>query len=185
MKDISVADIMTRKLNSVKPDTTILNCAKMMVKTRAGSLLLVEKKRLVGIIARKDILWALVKKPNNLTDIKAIDISPRKIATIKPNQSIDYALKKMKKFKFERLPVIHKKELVGVITIKDIFNFNPEIYPEIKENIMIKEEQEKLKRLKRAKRNSFREGICEGCGNVGLLSNFNGTIICDLCKDSK
>ena len=37
----------------------------------------------------------------------------------------------MKKFKFEKLPVIHNKELVGVITVKDILNFNPELYPSV------------------------------------------------------
>ena len=79
-----------------------MECAKQMVKKKVGSLLLVDKKKLVGFISQMDILWALVKKSkDDLTQIKAIDISPRKIATMKPTSTIKEAIGKMKKFKFE------------------------------------------------------------------------------------
>ncbi len=182
MKDVLVSDIMTREPYSISPYTNLLQCAKTMIKERTGSLLLVTGKKLVGIISRRDILWALVKKSKeDLSSIRAIDISPRKIATIKPTKSVDEALKKMKKLKFDRLPVIHHKELVGIITMRDILNFHPEIYPEIGEYSQIKEESEKLKRFKKRKVN---DGICEECGNRDLLVEFNGMMICESCRDS-
>ena len=39
---IKVGDIMTRDFVSVKPDTNIINCAKLMMKKRVGSLILEE-----------------------------------------------------------------------------------------------------------------------------------------------
>lgn len=182
MKGVLVADLMTREPRSVLPETTLLQCAKIMVQKRAGSLLLVTGKKLVGIISRKDILWALVKKSKeDLSQIRAVDISPRKIATIKPTKSIYEALKKIKKLKFERLPVIQNKELVGIITLRDILNFHPEIYPELKEHEQIAEESEKLKRFKKRK---VIEGMCEECGNREMLVEFNGMLICESCRDS-
>ena len=186
MKNILVADIMTRDPVIVRPDTSLLECAKKMVRKRLGSLLIIDKKRLVGFISNKDILWALIKKPRDeLSKIKAIDISPKKIATIKPLSTIEEAIKKMKKVKFYRLPVIKDKGIVGMITLKDILNFHPELYQELRELAQIREEAEKLRRIKKARsRDLIREGICEECGNRDTLYRVNGMLICGNCTSS-
>lgn len=184
MKKILVADIMTREPVTIKPDSNLLDCAKKMVRKKVGSLILVEKKRLVGFISQKDILWALTKKSSEgLKKVRAIEISPKKIAIIKPGCTIKEAIGKMKKLKFERLPVVHENKLVGVITIKDILNFHPEFYPELEELAKIREESGKLRRIKKAGKR--REGICEECGNEGILFRVNGMLICESCRDSQ
>ena len=178
-----VADIMTREPIMVKPDINLLECAKKMVRKRVGSLLLVDKKRLVGFISEKDILWALVKKSKeDLSQIKAIEISPKKIATIKPTATIQQAIEKIKKVKFERLPVIHKGELLGIITARDILNFHPEFYPELEEFAAVREESEKLKRVKKVKKRKI--DICEECGNIDVLHSVDGNLICESCKNN-
>ena len=53
MQNRIVADVMTREPVIVKPDINLLDCAKKMVRKRVGSLLLVEKKKLVGLIKKK------------------------------------------------------------------------------------------------------------------------------------
>lgn len=184
MKNVLISDVMTRDPITISPETNLLDCAKLMVKKRVGSLLLVEKKHLIGIISRKDILWAIVKKSkDDLSKIKAIEISQRKIATIKPTAKIDEALSKMNKFGFETLPVINHGELVGLVTVKDILNFHPELYPELEEFAQIREEAQKLKRIKLAKEK--REGYCEECGNYDLLFMVNGSLICESCRDDQ
>ncbi len=183
MDNILVSDVMTRDPVTVKPDTTLFDCAKEMVKKRVGTLLLAEKKTLVGILSEKDILWALIKKSTqDLSKIKAIEISPKKIATIKPSSTIKEALEKMKKFKFEKLPVIYEGELVGIITARDIFNFQPQLYPELEEFAQIREESQKLKRIKKIK--EVHEGVCEECGKYETLYRVHGNLICEDCKDS-
>jgi len=183
MKNVLVSDIMTRNPISISPETTLINCAKIMVQKRTGSLLLVESKKLLGIISRKDILWALVKKAN-LSTTRAIDISPRKIATIKPTRTLDYAIKKIKMLKFARLPVIHHGELVGLITLKDIFHYNPALYPEMAEYNQIREWDEKVARLEKARGREIMEGVCAECGNRDVLVDFNGVLVCEFCADS-
>jgi predicted transcriptional regulator len=177
---------MTREPVTVKPDENLLNCAKKMVRKKVGSLLLVDKRKLIGFVAQKDILWALIKKSKeDLSKIKARDISPKKITTIKPTATVKEAIKKMKKFKFEKLPVVNGEELVGIITMRDILSFNPEVYPELEELSQIREETEKLKRIKKAKDRSFtHEGICEECGQTDVLYRVHGMLICESCKSS-
>ena len=182
VENIFVSDIMTRDPTTISPETNLLECAKIMVRKRAGSLVIIDKeKNLLGFISRRDILWALVKKSReDLGKIKAIDISPKKIATIKPDSTIKEAIERMKMLKFERLPVVKNKKLVGIITVRDILSFHPEIYPEIGEFSRIKEETEKLKRVKE-KEFSSNENTCERCGKQSRLRKFNGTLICEEC----
>jgi CBS domain-containing protein len=186
MREIIVADIMTKNPLAIDPSSSLLECAKVMVKKNTGSLLLLSDRRLVGIISREDILWALVKKsPEELKDIKAIEISPKKIATIRPTAKVEEALRKMKRLKFQRLPVIQKGICLGLITFKDILSFHPELYPEMDEFEKIREEAQKLGRIKKAKERRYvHEGICEECSNVDLLYRINGMLICESCRDS-
>ena len=183
MKNIKVSDIMTREIISVKPTTNLLDCAKVLVKKRVGSLIILDKKRLVGFISQRDILWALIKKSKkDLEKIRVIDISRKKIATIKPTASLEEALKKMKKLKFRRLPVVQGNEIVGILTIRDILTFNPLIYPELEELKQIREEAEKLKRIKRSKNREYmHEGICEECGATDILQKIDGKLLCNTC----
>jgi CBS domain-containing protein len=190
MNNIDVSDIMTREPITIPSETNLFECAKKMVRRKTGSLLITKKDELLGIISMKDILWALIKKsPQDLPKIKAIDISPRKIITIKPNATIDEAFSKMKKTKLERLPVVQGKKLVGLITTRDILNFHPEFYPEFEEFARIREESRKLKMVEKAKKeypeSNSPEGICEECGNFGILIKSNGALICESCFDEK
>ncbi len=186
MDKILVADVMTRGPVTAKPDDNLLNCAKKIVRKKVGTLPIVYKKKLIGLINERDILWALVKKSKeDLSKIKAIDISAKKIISIRPSATVKETIKKMKKLKFERLPVINDNQLVGIITAKDILNFHPEFYPELEEFAKIRNEQEKLKRIKKAKERVFTyEGICEECGERDFLYKVHGMIICESCKGS-
>ena len=188
MKNILVADVMTRDPVAAKPDDSLYDCAKKMVRKKVGALILVEDKKIVGFVSQKDILWAIVKKPNiNLKKITANQVSPKRVVTIKSKATLEYAIKIMKKKKFDRLPVVTKdKNLAGIITIKDILSFNPEMYPELEEFAKIREEQEKLKRVEKAKARIIdSEGVCEQCGKVDIVFyKVNGMLICEDCKNS-
>jgi CBS domain-containing protein len=180
MKNIVVADVMSNDFVAISPNIDLLECTKRMVQKKTGSLLIVENRKLIGFISQRDILWALTKNPNqDLTKIKAIDISPKKIAVIRPNSSVTEAIEKMKRLKFEKLPVIHENKLVGVLRARDILNFQPNIFPEIEEAEKIKGESEELE--KSGKR---RTGICEECGSEGILFKVNGMLVCESCRDS-
>lgn len=183
MGKITVADLMTGDPISVKPETNLYECAKKMVKNHVGSLLLTDKNMLKGFISNEDIMWALVKKSKeDLSSIKAIDISPRKIATIKPSATIKEAIRKMKRLKYNRLPVVQRKDVLGMITVRDILSFNPEFYPELEEFAKIREETNKLKKIKN--KTQMKEGICSECGNEDTIYKVDGMMLCSSCANS-
>ena len=177
---------MTRSPVTISPDLNIMDCAKTLVKKRVGSLVLVDDKKIKGILTEKDIVWALTKKSvKELPHIRARDIASRKIKTVKPNLEISKAMKIMKRTGFRRLPVVYKGSLVGMVTIKDILKIEPALYSDISSEMEIKEEQEKLKRRENLadRSESVKQGICEECGNYDWLYKVDNLIICESCMD--
>jgi len=179
MKTIDVSDLMTRNPLTISPETSLLDCAKKMLKNKIVGLPIVQKGNLIGFITQRDILWTLIKlkKISDLGKIKAIEVSPKKLVTVNPKMPIEKAIKKMSKY--YRLPVVMNEKLVGIIAATDVLLFNPEYISEFEELTKIKEETEKLKRLKLKHRPQ--EGICEECGNYGILISEKGVFICEEC----
>jgi signal-transduction protein with cAMP-binding, CBS, and nucleotidyltransferase domain len=180
---VKAGDIMTRNFISVPPETSILDCAKKMVKKHVSSLILEEDNRLMGIITEGDILWAMTKKNRKeLNTIKASEIAPKKLITIKPSADLYQALQTMKKTKYRWLPVTINKNILGFLTLKDILRIEPSLFEFASEILQIREESEKLKRRKAGEK--FSEGLCEQCGQFDLLYKVDNQLICEDCKDS-
>jgi len=180
---VKVGDIMTRNFISVKPDVSILDCAKKMVKKRVGSLILEDKSQLKGIITEGDIIWAMTKKTKKeLGKIKASQIAPKKLVTIKPSADLYQALQLMKRTKYRWLPVTIKGNIIGFLTLKDILRIEPGLFDTASEIMQIKEESDKLKRRKAGE--SFSEGLCEECGNFDIIYKIDNRVLCESCRDA-
>ena len=181
---IKVGDLMTRNFIYVTPEINLKECAKIMIKKRVGSLLVKEEDKLKGILTEKDIVWAVVKKSaSDLENIKASDLMRRKVTTIKPGADITDAMKKFKKKKIRRLPVIEKKRLIGFITANDILRIDPGLFQAIAETIQIKERKAKIKR--RGIITERKSGICEECGVFDLLYKEDIQWLCDNCYNKR
>jgi len=181
---IKVGDVMTRDFISIRPDISVLDCAKKMAKYHTGSLVIKDGDNLRGIITRRDIIWALIKKSRkDLSKIKAIEISPKKIVAIRPDLDLIDALKKMRKTKFKRLPVVVKNRVVGLLTMKDIVRIEPDLFDiaVAHDTMAIREEDEKMGRKEIGR--PFRIGICEECGNEDMLYKVEGVLLCESCSD--
>jgi CBS domain-containing protein len=179
---IKVGDVMTRNFVSVPPNVSILDCAKLMIKKKVGSLLVQENNKIIGILTEGDIIYALSKKPKDLDKIQVSILARKKLATIKPTEDVADALFKMRKTKFRWLPVVVGTRAVGFITLKDILKIEPALFESINEVTDIREQSSKLKRIKESKQGKkFTEGRCEECGNYDVLYENNGSLVCEHC----
>ena len=181
---LKVGDIMTRNFVHVSPETDLRTCAKTLVKKRVGSLIILEDHQLKGILTEKDIVWAVVKKSKKgLREIKAKDLMKRKVITIKPSADITEAIRKFRKKKVRRLPVVENKKVIGMITQNDILKIDPGLFQLLEENIKIKEEAKKLKATESD--TIGKAGICEECGNYEILFNDSGQWLCQGCNNQR
>jgi len=91
------------------------------------------------------------------------------------------ALARMKKLKFRRLPVVVNGNVIGMLTLKDILRIEPALFADINFADKIREESEKLKRMRNVR--WIKEGMCEECGNFNILYKVDDRLLCEPCKE--
>jgi CBS domain-containing protein len=60
----SVSDVMSRSVVTIEPDSSIEKAARLMVNRNINRLPVVEEKKLIGIVARGDLIKALAGEKN-------------------------------------------------------------------------------------------------------------------------
>ncbi len=175
----SLRDVMTRKVQSVAPGATLKECAETMAKTDIGSVLIIEKEKLVGLITEKDIVRKVVSKGKNPLTLKVREIMVRKLITGSPDDDIHDAMDLMSQNSIRHLPILEKGKLIGIVTMKDIIRVEPELFNLVVEKMDVQEE-----RKKPIFRVSSSEGVCELCGQyTDKLRAIKGSIVCPNCID--
>lgn len=176
MVSLKVADVMTKKPVVVKPNISVEQGAKLMLKNEVGNLIIQENGNLKGIITEKDFVERVVAKSVDakktmIKDVMSVGIT----ATITPDRDIVEAMRLMTDKKVRRLPVVSDRgKLVGMLTSKDIIKVQPELINLRLDTLNIKDEE--------FKPNRFFEGECSKCGNFTLLEQVGNKVLCSDCK---
>lgn len=141
-----VADIMTTKPVTVSSDTTVQECAAAMKQSDVGSVLVMERDEIKGILTEKDIIFKVTidNADNSKVTAKEIMTSKDKMTSISPEKDIYDALIVMKENLVRRLPVLEGDDLKGLITINDILKIEPDLFDIMVEKISLREETRKL-----------------------------------------
>ncbi|MAG50607.1 hypothetical protein CL621_03125 [archaeon] len=176
---IRVFDIMTKKPTSVGPELSVKKAANLMLKKRIGGLVVTKNKKIVGIITEKDLM-SIIAKGKDPNKIQIKKVMNKRVKTIKSQEDIYNALLEMRKKDVRRLPVLDKKQLVGLLTVKDILKVQPSLFDLLAEKLNIKS-----LRQKRSGTGKYFEGECEICGNYSQLTDISGKLICEGCKDQE
>jgi signal-transduction protein with cAMP-binding, CBS, and nucleotidyltransferase domain len=181
---IKVMDAMTVNPVVTNKEMGLRECAKLMLKKGVGSVIVVEGPRMVGIITEKDFVGKVIAKKKDPNKMKVKDIMTKRIRTIEPNVDIYKAIVKMRKKKVKKLPVVVRKELVGMLTMNDIIRVQPNLLDYLIEKFHVKEMRQMNKR-QRNNKEKYIEGACESCGDYAQLYDVEGQLLCEDCKDEK
>lgn len=172
---LTVADAMSVNPVTISNSKNILECARIMMKKKVGSLLIVKETTLEGILTEKDLVHFLAKGLNPETT-KVKEIMIRKVQTIVPEEDLYEAIVRMKREKVRRLPVVSKKKLVGMLTLNDIMKIQPALFDLLREQANIRLQKKKEKSV---------EGTCEVCENFGKLYEVDDQYMCTECRSEK
>jgi len=122
---MAVGSICNRNVATIEPDADITEAAERMRKEHVGDLIVAEFKdaRLVpvGIITDRDIVVSVVAKKVDPATLKVGEVMSADLLTVREDNSIDYALREMRRYGVRRVPVVGSiGELVGVLSINDV-----------------------------------------------------------------
>lgn len=117
---MKVRDVMTRSVDWVTPETSVVEVAQLMKKDDVGSIPICKENRLIGIITDRDIVLKVVAAGGNTNNISAKDIMSTDIVSVSADQDVHEAANLMSEYQIRRLPVLEKGELVGIIAIGDL-----------------------------------------------------------------
>ena len=115
-----VEEIMSRNVVKIDCNKTIIDACEEFCKNKVGSLVVMEKDIIVGIITERDIIKRVILKKEDPIKTKIKEIMSVNIITIHALATIEKAAKIMKENNIKKLPVILNNEIVGIITESDL-----------------------------------------------------------------
>ncbi|MDF2855298.1 MAG: signal transduction protein [Neobacillus sp.] len=116
---VRVQDIMSEKIVSVTPVTTIQEAARLMHEMKTSSVLVIENEILQGIITERDMVKRVVAEGMNLTASSIEMMTPNPIS-ISPTAYYYDALHLVFINGIKHIPVVEKSKVVGIITLSDL-----------------------------------------------------------------
>jgi CBS domain-containing protein len=178
--DVAIRDMMKPSPVIISPKATVQDAAKEMKGEGIGSLIVIHSGKPIGIITESDILKKVVAEGLDSSKILVDDIMTSPIITVKPETTIEEAIKTMGELGIRRLPVVENDKLVGMTTEKDILQVSPMLLEVAREWAQITENEGLSYKTKR-----IFSGKCEDCGMLSTqLTNIDGRLICESCKES-
>ncbi|VAX39706.1 hypothetical protein MNBD_PLANCTO02-656 [hydrothermal vent metagenome] len=119
----SISVLNPRQPESVEATTTLREAIKQLVAGEAGSLLVLDKGSLIGIVTDRDILTK-VSAHLELLDQPVTTVMTTQPAVVSRSDSIAYCLRTMDLGGYRHLPVVDEQMVpTGIITVRDILRF--------------------------------------------------------------
>lgn len=114
-----VKNVMSKKVYTIRVDSTIKDAADEMKKHNVGSLLVVdEEDTILGIITERDIVRAYADKR---IDSKIKDYMTKEVKGVSEDTSVINALNIMVENGFRHLPIVNERGRVsGIVSIRDL-----------------------------------------------------------------
>ncbi len=105
---------------SLPPTATVLEAARLMNDRHIGSVLVTDRKRLVGIFTERDVLQRIVAEQRDPATTALPDVMTRQVAFAAPHTTLDEIRRVMSERHIRHIPVLDRKRIVGMISIGDL-----------------------------------------------------------------
>jgi CBS domain-containing protein len=117
---MKVSEVMTRNVQTVRPDQPVQEAASFMLNADAGSIPVTDGDRLIGMITDRDIAVRGVAKGYG-PDTPVRELMTDDLVIVRINDDVEDAASKMSQAQVRRLPVIDDDErLCGIVSLGDL-----------------------------------------------------------------
>ncbi|MCK5727452.1 MAG: CBS domain-containing protein [Thiotrichaceae bacterium] len=107
-------------VSSIKPKTNAIDAIKIMTEKKIGSLLVMDKEKVIGIFTEKDFAIQVISKNRLDQNLLVIDVMSTPVIAVKPEMTVEEGMAIMTKERVRHLPVIQDNQLVGLVSIGDL-----------------------------------------------------------------
>jgi CBS domain-containing protein len=112
-------EFMTRDVLSVAPEDTLGHSAERMVERGAGSAVVTDYGRLIGILTERDVLRAVAGRVHSSEATVREWMTPDPV-TVSQDATAEEAAQIMLEKDFRHLPVVEGERAIGVVSIRDV-----------------------------------------------------------------
>lgn len=112
-----------KELVSVSPDTIIRDAIAKMAEKSAGTALVMDGPKLLGIFSERDFLRKIYLKDKCGTGVKVSEIMSTNLTTVTPDTTLEHCMNLMTDRRIRHLPVLDGDQVVGVVSIGDIVKY--------------------------------------------------------------
>ena len=117
----TVQEVMTRNVESARPDLTIREIAQIMKDRNIGSLPVVDQRHVGGLITDRDITIRIVAEGRDPSTTRVGDVMSKDVVTVKESDPLEDAERLMHDRQLRRLPVVNENgELSGYLAMARI-----------------------------------------------------------------
>jgi CBS domain-containing protein len=119
----TVKDLLDDKgtqIFSLVPDDTVYDAVKMMADRGVGALLVLEGKKLVGIVSERDYARKVILQGRRSQETPVRDIMTTKVICVTKDRSVAQCMALMTQKRIRHLPVLEGDDVIGIISIGDV-----------------------------------------------------------------
>jgi len=117
---MKVSEVMTRDVQTVRPDEPVQQAASFMLSADAGSIPVTDGERLIGMITDRDIAVRGVAKGYG-PETPVRELMTDDIVAARTDDDIQEVASRMSQAQVRRLPVIDENErLCGIVSLGDL-----------------------------------------------------------------
>ena len=118
---MKIKDVMTRSVETVRPDQTLQEAAARMKSLDVGPMPVTENDRLVGMLTDRDIVVRGVAEGRDARTTKVRDAMTSDVVCCNEDDDVKDAASKMKDRQIRRLVVVDGQQRVsGIVSLGDI-----------------------------------------------------------------
>ena len=118
-----VKDILGTKggaIWSITPGQNVFDALSLMAEKDISALLVMEEGKLCGIFTERDYARKIILKGLSSKSCTVSDIMTPKVLCVSPTHSVDECLALMTDGRIRHLPVLEHKQVVGMVSIRDL-----------------------------------------------------------------
>ena len=117
--------VESKKLFTVKSGSTINNVVLYMAEHNIGLVPVLDaSNRLLGVFSERDLVRRVIAKNLDIATTIIDSVMSTELIAANITDTYDYCLKKMTNSKVRHLLVVDKDKLLGIVSIRDLFEID-------------------------------------------------------------